>query len=261
MTYSNILVEYAGRVATLTMNRPKALNALNPQTLSEFADAVASISDNRDVRAVVITGSGEKAFVAGADIAAMETMTPVEARHFARLGQHTFGALEELRQPVIAAVNGFALGGGLELALACDMIFASPKARFGQPEINLGILPGFGGTQRLPRRIGIARAREMIYSGEMIDAKEADRIGLINRVVEPASDLLAQTTHFAQNLAEKAPLAMEHAKAAINNGNDLDLGNACRYESEVFGLSFSTQDRSEGMRAFLEKRKATFTGK
>ncbi len=259
MSNANTRIERDDRVAVVTIDRPKALNALNPDTLAELADHAAALAADREVRAVVITGSGDKAFVAGADIAAMENMSATEARRFARLGQATFRALEELPQPVIAAVNGFALGGGLELALACDMIFASTAARFGQPEINLGILPGFGGTQRLPRRIGIARARQMIYSGDMIDAAEAERIGLVNQLAEPA-DLLAQSREFASKLATKAPIALAHAKAAINAGSDLDLENACRYESEVFGLTFATEDRRAGMRAFLEKRKAEFSG-
>ncbi len=256
---SNLRVERDDAVVTLTIDRAEALNALNPATLEELAAAIREIDGDRSVHCAVITGAGEKAFVAGADIAAMESMTAIEARRFSRLGQETFRSLELLAQPVIAAVNGFALGGGLELALACDMIFASASARFGQPEINLGILPGFGGTQRLPRRIGVARAREMIYSGDMIDAAEALRIGVVNRVVD-AGDLMAETAAFAGKLAGKAPIAIEQAKAAIASGSDLDLENACRYESEVFGLSFASRDRREGMRAFLEKRQPKFTG-
>ncbi len=260
MTAANLLVERDGLVTTITIDRPKALNALNPATIGELAAELAALASDEETRAVVITGAGEKAFVAGADIAAMESMSAVEAGRFARAGQHTFRALELLPQPVIAAVNGFALGGGLELALACDMIFASTDARFGQPEINLGIMPGFGGTQRLPRRIGIARARELIYSGEMIDASEALRLGLVNRVVA-AEELLDVAHAFAATLAAKAPLAIRQAKSAIDTGGDLDLESGCRYESEAFSVCFATGDRGEGVRAFLEKRKAVFTGK
>ncbi len=251
--------ERRGAVTVLTIDRPKALNALNPQTLEELATAAVGLADDRETRAIVVTGSGDKAFVAGADIAAMVSMSAIEARAFAQLGQAAFRAFELLPQPVIAAVNGFALGGGLELALACDMIFASEKARFGQPEINLGILPGFGGTQRLPKRIGIARAREVIYSGDMIDAAEGLRIGLVNRVFSP-DELLEGALGFAEQLAGKAPLALQQAKSAIN-ASELDLDNGCRYESEAFGLCFSTDDRAEGMQAFLDKRKPSFTGK
>jgi len=260
MTAGNLVVERDGPVKTITINRPEALNALNPDTLRELAAELTTLASESATRAVVITGAGEKAFVAGADIAAMESMSAVEAGRFARAGQNTFRALELLPQPVIAAVNGFALGGGLELALACDMIFASAGARFGQPEINLGIMPGFGGTQRLPRRIGIARARELIYSGEMVDAEEALRLGIVNRVVA-AEELLSIAHGFAATLAAKAPLAIRQAKTAIAAGGDLDLENGCRYESEAFAVCFATEDRGEGMRAFLAKRKAVFTGK
>jgi enoyl-CoA hydratase len=256
----NIAFDRQAAVATVTIDRPKALNALNPETLAELGEITDEIERDRSLRAVVVTGRGDKAFVAGADIAAMERMSAVDARRFAQLGQRIFRKLELLAQPVIAAVNGFALGGGLELALACDLILASANARFGQPEINLGIVPGFGGTQRLPARVGIARAREMIYSGAMIDAEEAYRIGLVNRVVEPEK-LLEEAAALARSLAEKAPVAMQEAKAAIGASADLDLENGCRYESEAFAVCFGTEDRSEGMRAFLEKRAAKFSGK
>lgn len=260
MSTENIRLDRDGAVVTVTIDRARALNALDGRTLDEIAGAVAALAADASARAVVITGGGEKAFVAGADIAAMESMSAVEAREFSARGQAVFHSLEALAVPVIAAVNGFALGGGLELALACDMIFASDTARFGQPEINLGIVPGFGGTQRLPRRVGIARAREMIYSGDMIDAAEALRIGLVNRVY-PAAELLARSVEFAAALGAKAPIALRLAKAAIASGVDLDLANACRYESEVFAVSFSSDDRREGMAAFLAKRKANFTGR
>ncbi len=260
MADENVLVEIDGAVAVVTINRPAALNALDAATLTALAAAVQQLGEGGQARAAVLTGAGEKAFVAGADIAAMEKMSAVEGRAFSRFGQDVFAALEALPIPVIAAVNGFALGGGLELALACDLILAGEKARFGQPEINLGIVPGFGGTQRLPRRIGIARARELIYSGRMIDAQEAVRIGLASRVVA-AAELLAAARALAAELAGKAPIAIQQAKAAINAGADLDLANACRYESETFAVCFGTEDRAEGMRAFLEKRPPVIKGK
>jgi enoyl-CoA hydratase len=260
VTTQNIRCERDGAVVTVVIDRPQALNALDALTLQQLESAIDQLGADRSVRAVVVTGAGEKAFVAGADIAAMEAMSAVEARGFAQLGQKTFRALELLPQPVIAAVNGFALGGGLELALACDIIIASDKARFGQPEINLGIVPGFGGTQRLPRRVGPARAREMIFTGAMIDAEEAFRIGLVNRVTAP-DDLLPRARELAAALADKAPLALQLAKAAIDAAGDLDLTRGCGYESEVFAVCFGTEDRGEGMSAFLAKRKANFTGK
>ena len=260
MAYENILVEGEGAVARITLNRPKALNALNEGTLRELTMAVRDLRRTDTARCLVITGAGEKAFCAGADIAAMVEMSAVEARRFSRMGHRTMAALEDLPIPVIAAVNGFALGGGLELALACDFIIASANARFGQPEINLGILPGFGGTQRLPRRVGIGRARELIYSGDLIDAQEALRIGLANRVVA-LEELAGEVEKRAAALAAKAPVALEQAKSAIQAGADADLRTACAYESESFGLTFASADRLEGMRAFLDKRAAKFTGK
>jgi enoyl-CoA hydratase len=260
MTHESLRVSRAGAVVTLTVDRPQALNALDPTTLRALGRALDEMRDDGATRCVVVTGAGSKAFVAGADIAAMLEMSGVEGRRFARLGQAVFRRLEELPIPAIAAVNGFALGGGLELALACDFILASATARFGQPEVNLGIMPGFGGTQRLPRRIGVARARELIYSGATIDAAEALRIGLVNRVLPP-EQLMEETFALASALAEKAPLALQQAKAAINAGLDTDLENGCRYEAEAFGVAFGTEDRREGMRAFLDKRPPRFAGK
>lgn len=241
-------------VGRLTIDRPESLNALDPDTLRELLRTAREIRRDSAVRAVVLTGAGERAFVAGADIARMVEMTPAEARDFARLGQRATRALEELPVPVIAAVNGFALGGGLELALACDWIVASSKARLGQPEINLGIIPGFGGTQRLPRRIGASRARQMIYGGEMIDAATALGWGLVDEVVEPG-ELLSTCVSQARDLSHKGPVALAQAKRAILHGLDLDLENALRLEAETFAVAFSTEDRSAGMRAFLEKKR------
>lgn len=258
--FENLLVEVEGAVAVVTINRPKALNALNPQTLTELGRCAEDLVGGGGVRCLILTGAGERAFVAGADIAAMEKMSPVEGRAMALHGQAVMRQLELLPIPVIAAVNGFALGGGMELAMACDLILASKTARFGQPEINLGIIPGFGGTQRLARRIGVGAARWLVYSGDMISADEAQRLGLVHRVLEPA-DLLPEARRLAEQLASKAPLALQQAKAAINAGIEADLDTGCRYEAESFAVTFATADRAEGMRAFLEKRVAAFQGK
>jgi enoyl-CoA hydratase len=259
MAYENVLLQRDGAVSTLTVNRPKALNALNPATVDELLQCCDEIRRDRTVRCLIVTGAGEKAFVAGADIAAMVAMTPMQGREFSRRGQQLMLALEELPIPVIAAVNGFALGGGLELTLACDLAIASQSAKFGQPEINLGIIPGFGGTQRLPRRVGIAAARLMIYSGEMIGADEALRLGLVNRVVAPA-ELMAEARKLAATLADKAPIALQQAKAAITAGSEIDLQDGCRYEAEAFTVTFGSGDRTEGMRAFLDRRRPAFKG-
>lgn len=260
MTYEHLLFEQDGAVGVLTINRPKSLNALNPATLHEIAACLATIRQEETIRCVIITGAGDRAFVAGADIAAMATMNALEGKQFSALGLQVLRQLEELPIPVIAAVNGFALGGGTELALACDLIIAAETAKFGQPEINLGVIPGFGGTQRLARRIGLPRARELIYSGEMIDAETALRYGLVNKVV-PSQELMTAAKALAHKLAAKPPIAIRQAKMAINAGIDMDLHNACRFENEAFALTFATEDKAEGMKAFLEKREAKFTGR
>jgi len=247
-----------GHVSTLTINRPDKLNALSQEVLSDLSAAVQALAADEQVRATVITGAG-KAFVAGADIGAMRTMTEAEGRAFGALGHGVFAAIESLRCPVIAAVNGFALGGGCELALACDFIYASSKAKFGQPEVNLGIIPGFGGTQRLPRRVGPAVARELIYTGKMISADDALRIGLANAVFEPG-ELLAAATSAAAEIASKGPLAVAAAKRLIRDGLDLPLPDANQLERAAFGAAFGTDDQSEGMEAFLEKRPPVFKG-
>jgi len=259
VTYEHILVERDGAVTTVTVNRPQALNALNPATLTELRRCCGHVQEDRSIRCMVITGSGDRAFVAGADIATMVEMSALDSRAFALHGQGLMRQIEQLPIPVIAAVNGFALGGGLELALACDLILAAPSAKFGQPEINLGIIPGFGGTQRLARRIGLSAARLLIYTGDMIDAEEALRLGLVNRVV-PSGALLAEAQKLARVLAGKAPVALQQAKAAINVGTEIDLDNGCRYEAEAFAVTFGSADRREGMRAFLDKRPAAFKG-
>ena len=260
MAYENILFEKDGAIGILTVNRPKSLNSLNPATVQEIGVCLEDVRQDSTIRCLIITGAGDRAFVAGADISAMVTMTPVEGKNFASSGLGVGRTLEEFPIPVIAAVNGFALGGGTELALACDLIIAADKAKFGQPEINLGVIPGFGGTQRLARRIGLPLARELIYTGDMIDAETAVRYGLANRVV-PLADLMTEAKALAQKLATKPPIAIRQAKAAINSGIDMDIANGSRFEAEAFAMTFATEDKKEGMSAFLEKREAKFTGK
>jgi enoyl-CoA hydratase len=260
MIYENLLFAKDGAIGVLKINRPKSLNALNPATVKELAACLEAVRQDPSIRCLIVTGEGDRAFVAGADISAMVAMTATEGHAFSELGLGVLRKLETLPIPVIAAVNGFALGGGTELALACDLIIAADKAKFGQPEINLGIIPGFGGTQRLARRIGLPRARELIYSGDMIDAETALRYGLANKVV-PLTDLMNEAMALAQKLATKPPIAMRQAKAAINAGIDMDLDNGCRFENEAFALTFATEDKKEGMEAFLAKREAKFTGR
>ena len=260
MDFTNLQLDIAEGIATLTVNRPQALNALNGDTLQELQQAFGHLDGAAEVGAVILTGGGEKAFVAGADIAAMAPLDPVTAREFARQGHALMRTIETCPKPVIAAVNGYALGGGCELALACDMRLASDNARFGQPEVNLGIIPGFGGTQRLARLVGKGRAMELILSAAMIDATEAWRIGLVNRVL-PRAELLPAARELAGTLLQKGPLAVRLAKEALHNGLEMDLGRACAYEADLFGFCFSTADQKEGMRAFLEKRPARFQGR
>lgn len=260
MTYENILFERDGTIGVIKINRPKSLNALNPATVKEISACLDEVRQDESLRCLIITGEGDRAFVAGADIAAMVTMTATEGHAFSELGLGVMRKLETLPIPVIAAVNGFALGGGTELALACDLIIAADKAKFGQPEINLGIIPGFGGTQRLARRIGLPLARELIYSGDMIDAETALRYSLANKVV-PLAELMNEAKALARKLAAKPPIAIKQAKMAINAGIDMDLDNGSRFENEAFALTFATEDKVEGMKAFLEKRAAQFKGK
>ena len=260
MQFTNLLLEIEDRIATVTFNRPKALNALNQETLMEALTCFRELQKDEAVQVVILTGSGTKAFVAGADIAFMKEMTPLEARNFAFLGQEVMNTIERLEKPVIAAINGFALGGGCELAIACDIRLASDNARFGQPEVNLGIVPGFGGTQRLPRLIGKGRASELIFTGDMIDAAEAYRIGLVNRVV-PQDQLLPTCRGMAKKIASRGPVAVRLSKGAIINGLEMDLSRACGYEADQFALGFTSADQKEGMAAFLEKRPALFQGK
>lgn len=257
MELKNLLLDVAEGVATVTVNRPSAMNAMNGATLEELDRVVAEITDNTAIRVAIVTGAGVKAFIAGADIAVMRDMTSTEARNLALLAHRIYTAIEHSPKPFIAAINGYALGGGCELAMACDIRIASDTAKFGQPEINIGILPGFGGTQRLPRLVGKGRALEIILTGEMIDAQEALRIGLANRVVSQ-EELLNEVRHLALKIAAKGQVAVRLCKEAVGNGLEMDLARACLYEAELFGYSFATADQKEGMAAFLEKRSAVF---
>jgi len=260
MTFDNLLYEVSDGIATVTVNRPKALNALNAATLKDLVSCFAGIAEDAAVKVVILTGSGEKAFVAGADISEMQPLDAVTAREFARLGHQLAAAIEALPKPVIAAVNGFALGGGCELSLCCDIRLAGENAKFGQPEVNLGVIPGFGGTQRLARLVGKGLAAELIMTGDMIDAAEAHRLGLANKVY-PLAELLPAAQKMAAKIASKGLVAVAFAKAALRDGLETDLARACAHEADLFGLCFATDDQKEGMQAFLEKRPAAFTGK
>ncbi len=259
-TYNNVLYQTDNGIGMITLNRPKALNALNFELLTELNGLLDEIAQDDSVKVVIITGSGDKAFVAGADIAEMQNISPLEGRAFGKFGQAIFNKLENIPQPVIAAVNGFALGGGCELAMACDIRIASDKAKFGQPEVGLGIVPGFGGTQRLPRLIGKGRAKELLYTADMINAEEAYRIGLVNRIVA-ADELLSTAKELAEKIMARAQAAVRLCKAAVNTGMDTDLESGIAYEAEVFGLCFATADQKEGMSAFIGKRKPNFSNK
>jgi len=259
MAYQTILVERDAHVATLTLNRPEKLNALNAQLVTELSAAVREL-DASDVRVVILTGAGEKAFAAGADIAAMSEMTTPQAKAFADLGHAVGAAIEGAHFAAIAAINGFALGGGCELALACDFAYASDKAKLGQPEVNLGVIPGFGGTQRLARRVGIARARELCMTGDTIGAEEALRIGLVNAVV-PHAELMNKARETAKKIASKGPIAIAQCKRVLYRGADVSIAVANELEAQAFASLFGTSDQREGMKAFIEKRAANFEGK
>ena len=261
MAFRNILLEaLEAGIILLTVNRPKALNALNAATLEEIGTAVAEVAADDKARVLLVTGAGEKAFVAGADIAEMRNATVEQARELSEQGTRVMHALEALPVPVIALVNGYCLGGGCELALACDWILAADNAVFGQPEVNLGIPPGFGGTQRLPRRIGSARAMELVTTGRQVKAVEAAAMGLVNQVY-PAAELKAKGLEAERAIASKGPVAVRLVKRAVRHGGSLDLYAACALETELFAQAFLTEDRREGMSAFLEKRPARFSGK
>jgi enoyl-CoA hydratase len=249
-----------GPVATVIVNRPQALNALDGPTLEALVEAFRALAAEPGVRCVILTGAGEKAFVAGADIKAMSAMTPPGAGALAGIAHRLGEVIGGMAAPVIAAVNGFALGGGCELALMCDFIYASSNAKFGQPEVNLGVIPGLGGTQLLTRRIGLAPARELLYTGAIIDAAEALRLGLVNAVLAP-NDLLPRVRVVAEAIAARAPLAVAAAKRAVREGAELPLGAALEVERLLFSGLFATEDQKEGMRAFIEKRAAKWAGK
>jgi enoyl-CoA hydratase len=257
---ARVRTERAGTVATVTIDRPEARNALDAETLDALDAALEALDGDGEVRAAVLTGAGERAFVAGADIKAMAGLDAAGARAFAERGQRVAERIEALRVPVLAAVNGVALGGGCELALACDFIYAARTAKLGLPEVGLGVIPGFGGTQRLPRRIGAARAAELIFTGRAIDAEEALRIGLVNEVVEPA-ELLPRTQAVAADIAARGPLAVAAAKRALRDGADRPLAGALELERAAFAALFATQDQKEGMRAFVDKRSPHWTAR
>jgi enoyl-CoA hydratase len=258
--YNNLILEDHDSVRVLFINRPKVLNALNMELLNELKDAVKNFSANEDKAVMIITGSGEKAFAAGADIEAQHPLNPEEGRQWGLMGHEVCRLIETVEKPIIAAVNGFALGGGCELAMACDIRLASEKAKLGQPEVSLGITPGYGGTLRLPRLVGEGKAKELIFTGKMIDAAEAHRIGLVDEVYPPET-LLEEALKMANQIAANAPIAVRYAKKQINQGLQTDISTAITLETGLFGLCFATKDQKEGMGAFLEKRKAVFIGK
>lgn len=260
MELKNVILEKGNNIATVIINRPKALNALNSETLKDIDAVLENLENDKDVYAVILTGAGDKAFVAGADISEMKDLNEEQGREFGILGNKVFRRLENLDKPVIAAIPGFALGGGCELAMACDIRIASEKAKFGQPEAGLGITPGFGGTQRLPRIVGEGKAKELIYTCDIIKADEALRIGLVNKVVAP-ENLMEEAMAMATKIAANAPIAIKLCKDAINRGMQVGIDEAILIEAEDFGKCFSTEDQKEGMTAFMEKRAKNFQNK
>lgn len=254
MELENVILEKEGHLAVVTINRPKALNALNSQTLKDLDTVLDDLEKDNNIYAVILTGAGEKSFVAGADISEMKDLNEAQGKEFGALGNKVFLRLENLNKPVIAAIQGFALGGGCEISMACDIRIASDKAVFGQPEVGLGITPGFGGTQRLARIVGLGKAKEMIYTASNIKADEAYRIGLVNKVV-PLEDLMDEAKKVAAKIIRNAPVAVKLAKDAINRGMQESIDKAVEIEAEDFGKCFATEDQTEGMTAFLERRK------
>ena len=259
MSYENIIYEIQDNIALITFNRPKALNALNGALIDELSDALDTIAGNEEIKVLILTGTGDKSFVAGADISELATFNSLQAKLFSERGQTAIFKLQELSIPVIAAVNGFALGGGSEIALACDFIYASDNAKFGLPEITLGIIPGFGGTQRLPRLIGQNAAKELIFTGNMISAAEAKTLGLVNRVCSQ-EELMDQVRKTAQTIASRGRVSLRAAKQAVNRGMNVDIVTGCQIEVEAFSVCMASPDAKEGTSAFLEKRKAEFKG-
>jgi enoyl-CoA hydratase/carnithine racemase len=260
MAFDHLLLERDGRVAIVTINRPKVLNALNSQTLDELRRAVLDLRHDDSVGVMILTGAGDRSFVAGADINELAVQTPTGGRDHALKGQHVFDLIENLGKPVIAAINGYALGGGCELAMACTLRIAADAAKIGQPEISLGLIPGYAGTQRLPRLIGRGRALEMMLTGTPLSAAEALRVGLVNRVV-PAAELMDESRRLAAQLAANAPIAMRYIINAVIRGGEMAFAEAAQHEAALFGLVASTEDMKEGTAAFLEKRKPVFRGK
>ena len=260
MTFSNILFEKKNRIAYVTVNRPKVLNALNMATMDELRAAFHEIKNDAEIRVVILTGAGEKAFIAGADIAELAQHDAVRGKEYTHRGQNVLNLIENLGKPVIACINGFALGGGCEIAMACTMRLASENAKLGQPEVKLGIIPGYGGTQRLPRLVGKGIAMQLVLSGEMINAQEAHGIGLVNEVVAPA-ELIPRAEAIAQKIVANAPLAVQYAMEAVNKGMEMTLPEGLYLEATLFGVSCATEDKKEGTSAFLEKRQPQFKGK
>lgn len=260
MEYQYLLFSKEGGIGTVTVNRPDVLNALSHSVYAELYGLFKEIEEDSEVHVVIITGSGEKAFVAGADIATMQPLNSTDVRGFINIARKAFDQIYSLSKPVIAAINGFALGGGCELAMCCDLRIASENAKFGQPEIGLGIIPGAGGTQRLSRLVGVTKAKELVYTGDIIDAHAAYSIGLINKVVSP-NDLMSEANALARKMATKSSVILSLAKRAINSGMDVDLSSGLDLEAECFALCFSTEDQKEGMTAFLKKRKPVFNGR
>ena len=260
MEFKHIIYEKSEGIATITLNRPEVLNAFSKEVEDEVLQALEDIKNDENIRVVILTGAGEKAFSTGADIKAMKGINALKARELSLRGEKICTALENLEKPVIAAINGYALGGGLEVAMACDIRIASENARMGQTEINIGLIPGWGGTQRLTRLIGRTKAKELVFTGKMIDAKTAEQLGIVNMVV-PADKFKETVRQFAAELAQKAPVALKVAKALINKGAEISLDAAIALEREGFGVVASTEDLQEGVSAFTEKRKPTFKGK
>jgi enoyl-CoA hydratase len=260
MTFDNLLFETKDSIAYVTINRPKVLNALNSVTMGELRSVFTQLKSDREVRVVILTGAGEKSFVAGADIGELQKNNPIEAKEYTHRGQAVLDLIENLGKPVIACVNGFALGGGCEIAMACTMRLTSENAKLGQPEVKLGIIPGYGGTQRLPRLVGKGIAMQLLLTGEMISAQEAHRIGLVNEVV-PAAQLIPRAEAIAQSIIKNAPLAIQYCLEAVNHGMEMTLMEGLYLEATLFAVSCATEDKKEGTSAFLEKRAANFAGK
>ena len=259
MEYKHIIFQIEEQIATITFNRPEVLNALNEASLKEFSDAIDKVAGDENIRVLILTGAGDKSFVAGADITEFLKFNALKAKIFSEMGHGIVNKLQELPIPVIGAVNGFALGGGCEVVIACDFIYASENAMFGLPEINLGIIPGFGGTQRLPRLIGKNRAKEMIFTGKMIPAVEAQAMGLVNKVCAQ-DQLMDEVLNVAKIIVLKGKVSLRAAKQAINAGMDVDLKTGCRIENDAFAICLASPDAKEGTQAFLEKRTADFKG-